>query len=78
MMQALGLLTLHVICIYFLRLLWNDKDEALKRGRIFTKMGPVSRRKSSRLFGFSVWADFIFLAALYLALVVYSVLLLWE
>ena len=78
MMQALGLLTLHIICIYFLRLLWKDKNEARKRGKIFTKLGPMSRRKSPRLFGFSVWVDFIVLAALYLALVVYSVLLLWE
>jgi hypothetical protein len=78
MMQALGLLVLHGLCIYFLRLLWRDKKEALKRGRVFTKLGTVSRRKSPRLFSFSVWVDFIVLAALYLTLIVYSILLLWE
>jgi hypothetical protein len=72
-MQILGLLALHILCLYFLRLLWKDKSEANQRGRAFTKMGNVTKRRSPRLFQFSVWVDLIVLSVLYLLLILYSV-----
>jgi len=78
MIQVAGLLILHVSCIYFLRLLWKDKNEAVKRGTILTKSGLVSRKRSPRLFTFSVWVDFVFLLTLYMGLILYSVWLLFE
>ncbi|HSL29415.1 MAG TPA: hypothetical protein VK900_09475 [Anaerolineales bacterium] len=78
MLQSIGLLVLHLICLYFLRLLWKDKTEALKSGMIFTKMGHVSKKKSPRLFHLSIWIDFVILAVLYLTLLIYSISLLWR
>jgi hypothetical protein len=76
-MKIIGLLFLHLLCLYFLRLLWKDKNEALKRGRVFTKMGLVSRRKTPRLFYFSVWVDFLILLILYAGFIAYSIFLVW-
>jgi hypothetical protein len=73
MLRVVGLVALHVACIYFLWLLWKDTHEANRRGRIFTKTGTVSRIRSQRLFRFSIWADFVVLLLLYIVLVVYSV-----
>lgn len=73
MMVTAGLLALHIICLYFLRLLWKDKNETARRGGMLTKMGYISRKKSPRLFQFSRWVDFIFLAILYGLLIMYSV-----
>jgi hypothetical protein len=75
-MKFIGLLVLHAICLYFLRLLWKDKNEAIKRGRALTKAGLVSLKKSPRLFYFSVWVDFMILLMLYVALIVFSIFLL--
>lgn len=75
-MKILGLFLLHVICLYFLRLLWNDKNEAIKRGGALTKMGYVSKKKSPRRFYFSVWIDFVVLTVLYVGLIAYSIFLL--
>jgi ABC-type Fe3+ transport system permease subunit len=72
-MKTAGLLALHIICLYFLRLLWTDRKEAARRGGLLTKMGYISRKKSPRLFQFSLWVDFVFLAILYVFLIVYSV-----
>lgn len=72
-MQIIGLLALHLFCLYFLRLLWKEKNEGVRRGQVFTKMGNVTRRKSPGLFRFSVWVDFSILAALYLILIAYSI-----
>jgi uncharacterized membrane protein YsdA (DUF1294 family) len=72
MLKAVGLITLHVACIYFLWLLWNDKNKANERGRMFTKLGNVSKAKSPRLFRFSIWVDFVVLLLLYIVLIVYS------
>jgi hypothetical protein len=68
-----GLLALHIICLYFLRLLWKDRKEAARRGGMLTKLGYVSRKKSPRLFQFSLWVDFVFLVILYSFLVVYTI-----
>jgi hypothetical protein len=78
MIQVAGLLILHVLCIYFLRLLWKHKNEAVKRGTVLTKSGLVSRKRSPRWFAFSVWVDFVFLLTLYMGLILYSVWLLFE
>jgi hypothetical protein len=59
MLQIIGLLVLHLLCLYFLWLLWKSKNEAIQRGIVMTKMGNVSKRKSTRLFYFSVWVDFV-------------------
>jgi hypothetical protein len=72
MLRAVGLISLHVACIYFLWLLWNDKNKANRRGRVFTKIGNVSKAKSPRLFRFSIWVDFVVLLLLYIVLIVYS------
>ena len=72
-MQIVGLLTLHIICIYFLWLLWKDKNKAIKREGMLTKMGYVSKKKSPRLFAFSLWVDFVILSVLYMALLVYTI-----
>ena len=76
MLQGIGLLALHLLSLYFLWYLWKDKNEAIQRGRVITKMGIISQKKSPRLFRFSVWVDFIILAVLYIVLIVYSVFLL--
>jgi hypothetical protein len=76
MLKIIGLLVLHLLCLYFLWFLWKSKNEAIRRGIVMTKMGNVSKRKSPRLFYFSVWIDFIVLSALYLAVVAYSIFLL--
>ena len=76
MLQGIGLLALHLISLYFLWYLWKDKNEAIRRGRVMTKMGIVSQKKSPHLFRFSVWVDFIVLAVLYMVLIIYSVFLL--
>jgi hypothetical protein len=78
MIQVAGLLILHVLCIYFLRLLWKDKNEAVKRGTVLTKSGLVSRKRSPRWFAISVWVDFVFLLTLYMGLILYSIWLLFE
>jgi len=78
MLKLVGLLALHIACIYFLRLLWMDKDEADKRGPAFTKTGLVSRIRSPHLFRFSMWADFIILLLLYLVLIAYSLWLVFQ
>ena len=72
MLKLIGLLVLHTTCLYFLKLLWKDKGEAEKRGRAFTKMGLVTKIKSPRLFRFSIWVDFIILLLMYIALIAYS------
>jgi hypothetical protein len=77
-MKFIGLLILHIISLYLLRLLWKDKNEGIKRGRVLTKAGLVSLRKSPRWFYFSVWVDFIILLLLYMALIVYSIFLLFS
>ncbi|HLO34373.1 MAG TPA: hypothetical protein VK249_34830 [Anaerolineales bacterium] len=43
---------------------------------VLTKMGLVTKSKSPRLFYFSIWIDFVILAALYVSLIVYSLVLL--
>jgi hypothetical protein len=78
MLKILGLLTLHVACIYFLWLLWKDKNKADRRGGILTRMGYVSKAKSPRLFRFSSWVDFLVLSLLYLVLILYSVWLVFK
>lgn len=75
-LKTLGLLLLHIICLYFLRLLWRDKNETIKRGGALTRMGYVSKKKSPRLFYFSVWVDFVVLTILYIGLIAYSIVLL--
>jgi hypothetical protein len=72
-MQPIGLLILHVIFLYFVRRLWKDKNEAIKRGSVTTRVGHVSKRKSPRLFYFFVWVDFVILLVLYVVLIVFSV-----
>ena len=72
MLRAVGLIGLHIACIYFLWLLWKDKNKADQRGRVFTKIGNVSKAKSPRLFRFSVWVDFVVLLLLYVVLIIYS------
>jgi hypothetical protein len=76
-MKTISLLTLHIISIYFLWLLWKDKSRAIERGTVMTKLGNVSKRKSPRLFYFSIWVDFVILSVLYVALIVYSIFLLF-
>jgi hypothetical protein len=76
MLEAIGLLALHVISLYYLRLLWKDKNESIKRGRVLTKMGRVYKKSSPRLFQFSIWVDFVILSAMYILLMLYSVFLL--
>ena len=73
MLKIIALLALHISCIYFLWLLWKDKNKADKRGGTLTKMGYVSKTKSPRLFRFSIWVDFIVLLFLYILLIIYSV-----
>jgi hypothetical protein len=73
MMQTLGLLFLHILCLYFLWFLWKDKNKAIQHGGMLTKMGYVSKGKSPRLFKFSVWVDFILVFILYLILLAYSI-----
>ena len=75
-MKIIGLLALHIVCIYFLRLLWNDKNESIRRGSVFTKLGNISRRKSQGLFYVSVWVDFVALLILYILLLAYSITIL--
>jgi len=75
-LKILALLALHVICLFFLWLLWEDKNAASQRGTALTKMGYVTKKKSPRLFQFSVWVDFVIFSILYLALVIYSIWLL--
>ena len=77
-MKTISLLVLHLICIYFLWLLWKDKNEAIKRGSTMTRLGYVSKRKSPRLFYSSIWVDFVILSALYVVLIVYSIFLLFK
>lgn len=72
MLKVAGFLALHVACIYFLWLLWKDKNQAIQRGRIFTKIGNVSKAKSPRLFRFSIWVDFVVLLLFYVVLIAYS------
>jgi hypothetical protein len=76
MLNIIGLLVLHLLCLYFLWLLWKSKNEAIQRGSVLTKMGFVSKKKSPRLFSFSVWVDFIVLLVLYLTFIGYSIFLL--
>ena len=76
MIAIIGLLALHAICIYFLWLLWQDKNKALKRGTALTRLGHISKRKSPRLFYFSIWVDLVILSILYIILIVYSIFLL--
>jgi hypothetical protein len=78
MLKVPALAAIHVACIYFLWLLCKDKNSAIKRGTIFTKMGVVSKRKSPRLFRFSIWADFIVLLILYLVFIAYSISLVFQ
>ena len=78
MLKIIGLLGLHVACIYFLWLLWKDKNEANQRSRILTKIGNVSKTKSPRLFLFSIWVDFIVLLLLYVVIIVYSIWLVFK
>lgn len=78
MLKVLALVALHVACIYFLWLLWTDKNAAIKRGTVFTKMRLVSKRKSPRLFRFSIWVDFIVLLILYLVFIAYSISLVFQ
>jgi hypothetical protein len=73
MTKTLALLALHTISLYYLWFLWKDKNEATQRGTVLTKMGLISKRKSPRLFYFSVWIDFIVLSSLYLLLILYSI-----
>lgn len=72
MPKIIGLLALHGICIYFLWLLWKDKNRVNQRGGILTRIGYVSKAKSPRLFRFSIWVDFIVLLFLYILLIIYS------
>lgn len=74
-MKVIALLLLHLICLFYLGLLWKDKNRAIKRGMVLTKLGLVNRRKSPRRFYFSVWIDFVILLILYVALIVYSIFL---
>ena len=78
MLKIIALLALHIICIYFLWLLWKDKNKADKRGGALTKLGYVSKTKSPRLFRFSIWVDFIVLLCLYIVLIIYSVWLVFS
>jgi hypothetical protein len=71
-MQLGALILLHIVCLYFLQLLWKDKKESLQRNGVWMKMGYVSKRKSPRLFRFSVWIDLIIMAILYFFLIAYS------
>ena len=75
-MKLSALMALHMLCIYFLWFLWKDKNKAIERGTVLMRMGNVSKRKSPRLFYFSVWVDFIVLCVLYLLLIVYTIVLL--
>ena len=75
-MKLSALMALHMLCIYFLWFLWKDKNKAIERGSVLMRMGNVSKRKSPRLFYFSVWVDFIVLCVLYLLLIVYTIILL--
>ena len=74
-MKIVGLLALHIICIFYLWYLWKDKNRANQRGTVLTKMGLVSRRQSPRLFRFSVWVDFVILLILYGVVIAYSIIL---
>jgi hypothetical protein len=76
MLEVIGLLALHAISLYFLRLLWKDKNESIKRGRVMTRMGRVNKKSSPRLFQLSTWVDFVILSAMYIILMLYSVFLL--
>ena len=78
MLKIGGLLALHIACLYFLWLLWKDKNKAKQRGGALTKMGYVSKTKSPRLFRFSVWVDFLVLLFLYVLLLVYSLWLVFQ
>lgn len=78
MLKALGLVTLHGACIYFLWLLWKDKNDAIKRGRVFTKIGNVNKAKSPRWFRFSIWVDFVVLLILYVVVIAYSLSLMFK
>ena len=75
-MKLSALMALHMLCIYFLWFLWKDKNKAIERGSVLMRMGNVSKRKSPRLFYFSVWVDFIVLCVLYLVLIAYTIVLL--
>jgi uncharacterized membrane protein YsdA (DUF1294 family) len=76
MLKIAGLLALHIACIYFLWLMWRDKNKAEQRGGALTKMGYVSKTKSPRLFRFSIWVDFLVVLFLYVLSIIYSVWLL--
>lgn len=75
-MRIIGLLALHAISLYLLRLLWKDKNAAIQRGGVLTRIGYVSKKKSPRLFSFSIRVDFVVLAILYAGLIAYSIVLL--
>ncbi len=78
MLKVVALIALHIACMYFLWYLWKDKNAANQRGRVFTKIGNVSKIKSPRLFRFSIWVDFIVLLILYLVFTVYSISLVFK
>jgi hypothetical protein len=48
-MKIIGLLALHGICIFYLWLLWKDKNKAIERGIVLTKMGLVSKDEKDNL-----------------------------
>ena len=72
----LFLLIVHLLVIFFLVILWKEKNNALSRGNLMTRIGYISKNKSPRLFYFSVWVDFIVMLILYLGLVIYTAFLL--
>ena len=78
MLKALGLLTLHGACIYFLWLLWKDKNDAIKRDRVFIKIENVSKAKSPRWFRFSILVDFVILLILYVVVIAYSLSIMFK
>jgi hypothetical protein len=70
------LLFVHLLAIYFLVILWKEKNNALSRGNLMTRIGYISMKKLPRLFYFSVWVDFIVMLILYLGLIIYTAFLL--
>jgi hypothetical protein len=78
MLKIVGLLALHIVCIYFLWLLWKDKNEAQKRGGVLTKMGYVTKTKSPGTFRFFIWVDLVILFFLYILLIIYSLGLVYK
>jgi hypothetical protein len=75
-LRWVSLLVVHSLTIYFLVLLWKEKNKALDKGALMTRIGYVSKKKSPRLFYFSVWVDFIVMMVLYIGLVMYTICLL--